>query len=104
MYNCNLRRRGFKGIKLSITFLHFYCPVQTIPIIPELLRHYFSPPTMCYFKEHYIFSGGGPPSFAAQASLSEAADAILGHVEDHHRGANHPGGGEKFLQKISFKK
>ena len=29
MYNCNLRRRGFKGIKLSITFLHFYCPVQT---------------------------------------------------------------------------
>ena len=50
---------------------------------------------MCYFKEHYIFSGGGPPSFAAQASLSEAADAILGHVEDHHRGANHPGGGEE---------
>ena len=50
---------------------------------------------MCYFKEHYIFSGGGQPSFAAQASLSEAADAILGHVEDHHRGANHPGGGEK---------
>ena len=49
----------------------------------------------CYFKEHYIFSGGGQPSFAAQASLSEAADAILGHVEDHHRGANHPGGGEK---------
>ena len=54
---------------------------------------------MCYFKEHYIFSGGGPPSFAAQASLSEAADAILGHVEDHHRGANHPGGGEKKICK-----